>query len=59
MAIKYKNGAVRLWDGVSKKTGNYNIGIKLDKKRVSPKKAAEVHHEIDKLLTKKFGIGVI
>lgn len=57
MAIKYQNGAVRLWDGKAKKTENYNIGIRFDKKKVTPAKAAEVYNEVEEILSRKFGAG--
>lgn len=58
MAIKYQDGAIRLWEGKAKKTDNYNIGIRFDKKRVDPAKAAEIYNEVEKLLARKFGVGI-
>ena len=57
MAIKYQDGAIRLWEGKAKKNDNYNIGIRFDKKKVDPAKATEVYDEVEKLLTRKFGAG--
>lgn len=58
MVIKYQDGAVRLWEGKAKKTDNYNIGIRFDKKKVNPAKAAEVYDEVQRLLAIKFGVGI-
>jgi len=57
MTIKYQDGAIRLWEGKAKKNDNYNIGIRFDKKKVGPAEAVGVYNEVQRLLTRKFGVG--
>lgn len=58
MAIKYQDGAVRLWQGSSKKVGNPGIGIRFEKKKCTKDDVVEIYEAIKGLLTKKYGMGI-
>ena len=57
MAIKYNNSKIRVWQGVSKKLGTHNIGIRFqngfDKTEIE-----RIHVEINLMLEREYGKGI-
>lgn len=56
MAVKFNNSKIRLWQGVGKKLGFPNIGIRFHKS-IDKKEVSEIYDTIKLILTLKYGKG--
>ena len=57
MTLKFNNGKIRLWYGISKKLGYPNIGIRFHKS-IEESEIKEIYRTIESILTLKYGKGI-
>lgn len=57
MAIKFKDGKIRLWEGIGKKTNCPNIAVKFHKS-VDRKEIESVRDVIESTVIQKYGKGI-
>jgi len=54
MALKFNNGKIRLWYGISKKLGYPNIGIRFQKS-IKETEIKDIYEDIKDILSQKYG----
>ena len=57
MAIKFKEGKIRLWDGIGKRTNCPNVAIKFHKS-VDKEEIMSIRKIIESILILKYGKGI-
>ena len=57
MAIKFNDKKIRLWEGVAKKNGNTNIGIRFSKDS-DVKEIQKIYEMVYSILELKYGKGI-
>jgi hypothetical protein len=54
MTLKFNNGKIRLWYGISKKLGYPNIGIRFQKS-IKETEIKDIYEDIKDILSQKYG----